>query len=78
MERVEEFLSRLQGKEVRRNNDNRLDWWDAKKGKFLVKSYYHFMGWEREIPFPSKAVWNPMVSLKVSFFLLWKLLKEKF
>ncbi|RVX15158.1 Exocyst complex component SEC3A [Vitis vinifera] len=62
--RVEEFLSRLQGKEVRRNNDNRLDWWDAKKGKFLVKSYYLFMGWEREIPFPSKAVWNPMVSLK--------------
>ena len=53
-----EFLSRLEGKVVRRNEDDRLDWSDAEKSQFLVKSFYSFMRQERVVTFPSKAIWN--------------------
>ena len=40
---------------------------DAKKGKFLVKSFYS-MRQDKVVTFPSKDIWNTLVLIKVCFF----------
>lgn len=38
--KVEAFLSRLQGKVVSSDKEDNIEWMDAKKDKFSVKSFY--------------------------------------
>ena len=53
---------------MRRNEDDRLELMDAKKGKFTVKSLYSFLGQERAVPFSMKVIWNLIVQSKIGFF----------
>lgn len=66
LERIKEFISRLHGKVVRRNENDKLDWKDNKKGKLILKSFHSFLEQEKTATFPLKAIWNPMVLAKVS------------
>ena len=42
MERVEAFLSRLERKTMRRDEEDKMEWMDARKCKFSIKSPYTF------------------------------------
>lgn len=44
MERVVDFLLRLRGKVVGRDEEDVVEWMDAKKGKFSNKFFYNFWG----------------------------------
>lgn len=77
LERIEKCLSRPQGKAVRKNEDDRLEGIDAKKGKFKVNSFYSFLGQERTVSFPLNANWNSAVPTKVGFF-AWEAFWERF
>ena len=62
---------------MRRNEDDRLNWLNAKKVKFIVKSFNYFLRQERAITFLLKATQNLIVPIKVWFFFAWKAVKRK-
>lgn len=44
-----------------------MEWMDARKSKFSIKSFHTFLGQERAEMFPTRAIWNSMVPTKVGF-----------
>ena len=55
LERIEEFLLRLQGKEVRRNEDNRLQWMGRKEGEISSQILLLFVEVGKRGCFPYKG-----------------------
>ena len=49
-----------------------MDWMDAKKGKFSIKSLYNFLRQEISKVLPTRVIWNAMASTKVRFFFAWE------
>ena len=48
----------LRGKLVRRDDNDKVVWKDAKKGLFLVKSFHTVLEMGRVILFPMNIIWN--------------------
>lgn len=53
---VETLFSRLLVILVRREENDRVIWKDAKKGVFLVKSFYLVLEPRRSLPFPTNII----------------------
>ena len=58
----------LQGKMVRREDNVKVIWKEAKKRPFSVKSFYAALEVGRMLLFVTNFIWNLWVPSKVSFF----------
>lgn len=50
---------------MNRDVEDKMDWMDAKKYIFLVKSFYNFLGQERVEEFLMRVIWNATASTKL-------------
>ena len=55
---MESFFSRLQGKMVNREGEDKVIWMESKNGTTSVKASYSILKLGRSIPFSIGVIWN--------------------
>ena len=65
---VEQFLLRLQGKRVYREEEDKVISIESKSSKFSIKALYFVLELGNLVSFSMDVIWNSCVLLKVGFF----------